>query len=297
MYNILDKSANTSICEPYHKFGFSATNHMAGFKNRSKKINRRHFLLNSALALTGYLTGFTKMPSAIAGQRSSPLPNQPPRIALIIDDIGYNRSIARQFAQLDLPLTFSVLPRLHYSRELAYELHTRGFEIMLHQPMEPYSACCDPGPGALFVGDNKEKIERILDENIGSMPFANGMNNHMGSRFTESPGEIEKTLMFIKTRGLFFIDSITSSNSIAYAIARKYRLSTAHRHVFLDNSRSVPAILLQLNHLKQRALKSGCAIGIGHPYGETLHAINRFKRSLNRRDITLVSASQIISKI
>jgi polysaccharide deacetylase 2 family uncharacterized protein YibQ len=103
--------------------------------------------------------------------------------------------------------------------------------------------------------------------------------------------------MFIKDRGLFFIDSVTSSNSIAYATARKYRLSTAHRHVFLDNSRNVSAILLQLNHLKQRAFRSGGAIGIGHPYRETLHAISRFKRTLDRKDIALVSASQIISSV
>ena len=270
---------------------------MAGFKDRSKKIYRRQLLLNGALALTGYLTGFTRIPSAMAGQASFPLSNQPPRIALIIDDIGYNRSIARQFAQLDLALTFSILPRLDYSRELADELHTRGFEIMLHQPMEPYSSCCDPGPGALFVGDHAEKIERILEENVNSMPFAAGMNNHMGSRFTESPEEIKETLMFIKTKGLFFIDSVTSSNSIAYATAVKYRLSTAHRHVFLDNSRRVSNILLQLDRLKQRALKYGCAIGIGHPYRETLLAIHRFRRALGCSDVDLVSASQIISRV
>jgi polysaccharide deacetylase 2 family uncharacterized protein YibQ len=237
------------------------------------------------------------MPAAVAGQTERTETNHQPRIALIIDDIGNSRSIARQFAQLNLPLTFSILPHLYYSRELAVELHAEGYEIMLHQPMEPYDACCDPGPGALFVGDNTEIIERILDTNIGSMPFATGMNNHMGSRFTESHDEIRETLMFIKTRGLFFIDSYTSSNSIAYATARECRLSTAHRHVFLDNIRSVPAILFQLNCLKQHALEFGRAIGIGHPHIETALAIGRFAKRLKRSDIALVSASQVISKI
>lgn len=267
------------------------------FNTAPEKLNRRRFLLSSALALSSYLMGFTKIPAANAGQNTFSLPKQPPRIALIIDDIGYNRSIAKQFVQLDLPLTYSILPHLHCSRELAIELHAKGYEIMLHQPMEPYNSCCDPGPGALFVGDNSEKIERILDENIGSMPFAAGMNNHMGSRFTESPREIKKTLMFIKTKGLFFIDSYTSSNSIAYATARECRLSTAHRHVFLDNTRKVPSILFQLNHLVQHAFKYGYAIGIGHPYEETVRAISRFARRLNRRNIALVSASQIISSV
>jgi polysaccharide deacetylase 2 family uncharacterized protein YibQ len=270
---------------------------MQDIKKTPKKIDRRQLLLNGALALSGYLMGFTRIPAAIAGQNTFSLPKQPPRIALIIDDIGYSRSIAQQFVQLDLPLTFSILPRLNHSWNLAVELHASGYEIMLHQPMEPYGPCCDPGPGALFVGDNSEKIVRILDENIGSMPFAAGMNNHMGSRFTESPEEIKKTLMFIKTKGLFFIDSFTSSNSIAYATARECRLSTAQRHIFLDNTRKVSAIFLQLNHLVQHAFRYGYAIGIGHPYRETAIAIGRFARRLNRRDVALVSASQTISRV
>jgi polysaccharide deacetylase 2 family uncharacterized protein YibQ len=258
------------------------------------KFSRRRFLLSSVLALAGHLTGVIRIPAAAAMQGDAPLQNHLPRIALIVDDIGNSRSIARQFVQLNLPLTFSILPRLTYSQELAVELHAEGYEIMLHQPMEPYDPCCDPGPGALFVGDNLEIIEQILDENIGSMPFATGMNNHMGSRFTESPEEIRKTLMFIKTKGLFFIDSYTSSNSIAYATARQCRLSTAHRHIFLDNIRNVPDILFQLHRLKQHALTYGRAVGIGHPHIETALAISYFAKRLKRSNIALVNASKII---
>ena len=269
---------------------------MEEFNKKPKKINRRQLLMNSALAMTAYLLGFNRIPVAnAAAETVSPL-NQQARIALIIDDIGFSRSIARQFAQLDLPLTFSILPRLGHTRELAVELQSRGYEIMLHQPMEPYNSCCDPGPGALFVGDNAEKIERILDENISSLPFAVGMNNHMGSRFTESAEEIGKTMQVIKTRHLFFIDSLTSSNSIAYATAREFRLSTAHRHVFLDNIRNVSTILYQLHQLRRHALKFGRAIGIGHPYSETATAIGCFAKRLNRPNISLVSASQLASR-
>jgi hypothetical protein len=269
---------------------------MEKYTKTPKIINRRQLLLNGALAMTAYLLGFTRIPVANAAAVAVPKLNQQARIALIIDDIGYSGAIARQFAQLDLPLTFSILPRLDHSRELAVELQSRGYEIMLHQPMEPYNSCCDPGPGALFVGDNAEKIERILDENISSLPFAAGMNNHMGSRFTESAEEIGKTMQVIKTRHLFFIDSLTSSNSIAYATAREFRLSTAHRHVFLDNIRNVSTILYQLHQLRRHALKFGRAIGIGHPYSETATAIGCFAKRLNRPNISLVSASQLASR-
>jgi len=217
-----------------------------------------------------------------------------PQIALIIDDIGYNWELARQFVQLNEILTFSVLPHLSYSRELAQGLHDQGYEIMLHQPMEPYNNCCDPGPGALFVGDNAQQIERTLGSNIEDIPFASGVNNHMGSRFTASSYEIGAALKVIRSRKLFFIDSITSNRSLAHATAKQYQIPTAYRNVFLDNIRQESAILSQLAHLSNHALQYGRAIGIGHPYPETARAIGRFAQRLRRSRARLVPASHIL---
>ena len=217
-----------------------------------------------------------------------------PKIALIIDDIGHSRSLAHQFVELQATLTFSVLPHLAYSQRLAQELHYLGYEVMLHQPMEPVDDCCDPGPGAVFVGDNASQIENIIQSNIREIPFAKGVNNHMGSRFTASSYEITAALKVIRSRNLYFIDSITSNRSLAHATAQQYRIPSAYRNVFLDNVRKESAILARLNQLGKHARRHGRAIGIGHPFPETARAIGRFAKKLNRSRIQLVPASHIL---
>ena len=111
-------------------------------------------------------------------------------MALIIDDIGHSRARARQFLDLDIALTFSILPHLPFSGELACEMHRTGYEVMLHQPMEPYNKAHDPGPGALYVGDGSRRIAAVMEANINTLPQVVGVNNHMGSRFTESGDDI-----------------------------------------------------------------------------------------------------------
>ena len=165
---------------------------------------------------------------------------------------------------------------------------------MLHQPMEPYNNCYDPGPGALFVGDNAQRIEKTLQTNMQSIPFAKGVNNHMGSKFTASPNEIGNALKVIRSRGMFFVDSYTSSHSLAHATARRYHMPTAHRNVFLDNVRQEAAIMSQLVNLQKHAMLYGRAIGIGHPFPETARAIGRFAERLKRSNVSLVPVSDIL---
>ena len=172
-------------------------------------MDRRKFLIKSATFFAGSLLGLNSYSRAFAGDGST----IQPRIALIIDDIGYSRSRLENFLELDIPITFSILPRLTKSHALAEEIHAEGHEVMLHQPMEPIDSHLDPGPGAVYVGDDGNKIIDIIGENISDIPFATGINNHMGSRFTACQKEIKEALTAIKTRGLFFIDSLTTPHS------------------------------------------------------------------------------------
>lgn len=217
-----------------------------------------------------------------------------PSISLIIDDIGPNIYRTRQFLKLNIPLTFSILPHYAHSEELAFEIHEAGHDILLHQPMEPYAAEADPGPGALYVGDEAPKIVRVLEENLSLVPFAIGLNNHMGSRFTACPREIQETLAIIKQRGLFFIDSVTSHDSKGYHIAKQMQMPTARRNVFLDNDLNERAIFFQLKKLTEYARQYGHAIGIGHPFPETARAIKLFLNFLINSNITLVPVSDVI---
>jgi len=243
-------------------------------------MNRRRFLRQSVAFLWGSFWGLNGL--AHAGPLDPPFLSTTtmPRLSLIIDDIGHSRMLARRFLNLAVPLTFAVLPYLRHSRTLAQEAHADGREVMLHQPMEPCRADCDPGPGALYVGEPRHIITRTMAANIAAVPHVVGVNNHMGSRFTACPREIDDALRCVKQRGLFFIDSVTTSHSQAFHTARKLHMTAASRHVFIDHRRDEASILAQLAKLERLARRRGCAIGIGHPYPETARALTRHIETL-----------------
>ena len=259
---------------------------------------RRDFLRNGTLALAGGLLGLNGFQTALAAgsdASGNTQGQQPPRVALIIDDIGFSRSKTRRFLSLGIPITFAVLPKLARSVEIALEIHENHHEIMLHQPMEPTNPRLNPGPGALFVGSDPEKIQTVLRENIREIPFAIGVNNHMGSRFTASAHDIRKALTTIQTTGLFFIDSLTSGRSLAYRTARQLNMTTARRNTFLDSVPEVPAVVAQLARLKRHADRFGSAVGIGHPFGATAEGIRRFIDSPAHADVSLVHISEVLA--
>lgn len=257
-------------------------------------MDRRTFLIKSVFSLCGSLLGLNSFSKVFALENPHGSSNLKPHIAIIIDDIGYSLSAARQFLKPGIPITFAVLPRLRNSYNLAMELRYKGHEIMLHQPMEPFNSEIDPGPGALYVGYDRSQILGIMDENIASIPYVIGVNNHMGSKFTTFQKEIKEALKVVKQKRLFFVDSLTSGYSKAYRTARKLHISSAYRNIFLDNTPDESAIVCQLYRLQQHALKYGRAVGIGHPYPETAQAINKFVRNVDRYDVTFVHASNIL---
>nr|MBL0716302.1 divergent polysaccharide deacetylase family protein [Desulfobacterales bacterium] len=221
-------------------------------------------------------------------------PPPPPRIALIIDDIGSSRRVARQFMDISANLTFAVLPHLPFSNSLSHEIHALGCEILLHQPMEPFDHHLNPGPGAAFVGDSMQRIADMLGRNFQAVPYAIGVNNHMGSRFTSYRREIHFTLELIKRRGLFFVDSRTSHRSCAYVTARRINMNTGRRDTFLDNTRHPNTIIDQLYQLIDRALSTGSAIGIGDPYPETALALHQFCSEIQGTGVEIVPVSAVL---
>ena len=252
---------------------------------------RRDFIYKSAVFFTGTLLGFKCHSKAFA----APCSVKNPQLAIIIDDIGFSRPRLDNFLKTGAPLTFSILPRLAQSGVFARKLHDLGYEVMLHQPMEPVNPRLDPGPGAIFVKDSPGKIVNVIKQNISETPFVTGINNHMGSRFTASRKEMEEALTAIKDNGLFFVDSLTTSRSEAYGTAKRMNISTVRRNIFLDNIQSVPRILVQLDRLKRVAMNCGRAIGIGHPFPETAAAINLFYKQIKKTSISMVPISKLLS--
>ncbi|MCF8062365.1 MAG: divergent polysaccharide deacetylase family protein [Deltaproteobacteria bacterium] len=257
-------------------------------------MDRRRFIRQGTLSL---LWGITAMAgpfrSSVFGA-ALPQPERPPRIALIVDDIGFSRSRARAFLEIGVPITYAVLPRLAHSRDLAFEIHERGQQVMLHQPMEPCNATLDPGPGALFVKDGPDRIVSTLRENLAELPCVAGMNNHMGSRFTASPEKMSQVLPVIRDQGLFFVDSLTSGRSKAYPTACRLHMSAARRNIFLDNRPEEARVLRCLEQLHAHARRHGQAVGIGHPHPETALAVGRFVSSLPAGAVEFVHVSGIL---
>jgi hypothetical protein len=257
-------------------------------------MDRRRFIRQGTLGLLWGLAGLAGPLRSLALGGAPPHARPVPRISLIIDDIGFSRSRARAFLEIGIPLTFAVLPRLVHSRHLAFEIHHRGQEVMLHQPMEPWDASIDPGPGALYVEDAPDRIVSTVRENLAELPCAAGVNNHMGSRFTASREKMAQALPVIRDRGLFFVDSLTSGRSKAYPTACRLHMPAACRNVFLDNQVDEVRVLRRLEQLYAHARCRGRAVGIGHPHPETARAVARFVSALPRGAVEFVHVSAIL---
>ena len=218
-----------------------------------------------------------------------------PRIAIIIDDFGYDSKIATSFIKLNFPFTFSELPSAPFTRSIVKEAGEHGIEVMLHLPMEPKSyPSVDPGPGALFLRMDEHEIIKILTRDLREIPEALGVNNHMGSCFTESPDKMQIVLNALKKRKLFYIDSVTTGGTVGYKLAKRIGLSSAKRNVFLDHEISCNAITMQMERLLSIARHTGFAIGIGHPHKETLEIIKKYCPKI-KMEFHVVPVSELVS--
>jgi polysaccharide deacetylase 2 family uncharacterized protein YibQ len=295
--NELGEEPKIAIREIHEKNRLSMINAQTGsIRNLfpAAQIGRRTFLFRSLAAATGLYFPFFGAGTANADTRNGNNRCAEPRIAIIIDDIGGNRSRAERFLEINAPLTFSILPRLQHTPELARTIHACGHEIMLHQPMEPFGRGIDPGPGALYIGDSSSRIDRVVQQNIDENPYAIGVNNHMGSRFTSSRREISDALVSVKASHLFFVDSLTAGSSRAFSVARNLGMISGCRNIFLDNTPTEEAILRQLAQLDRHARHVGPAIGIGHPFPQTANAIATFFRRMTSSPVSLVYVSDLL---
>lgn len=196
----------------------------------------------------------------------------PGTLYLILDDAGNNLDPFPAFLEFPGPLAVAVLPQLPYSVEAAALAAAAGKEIMLHLPMEAVGGA-NPGPGALTVGMSDRDILRVIDENLGSVPGAIGVNNHMGSRATSDQRIMEIVLADLRRRDLFFIDSRTTVDTVARPVASYLHTPFAERHVFLDNERSRDAILTAIRGALELAHTQDQVVMIGHATVPELAAI------------------------
>ncbi|MBN2373137.1 divergent polysaccharide deacetylase family protein [bacterium] len=218
-----------------------------------------------------------------------------PRVALVIDDLGYNPDLAEELFQIDFPFTVSVLPNLPHSEFIAKRAIQKGKEVILHLPMEPYDyPNMHIEKDTLLTSMEDEEIRRLIQKALENMDCVVGANNHMGSRMVENREKMVIVLEEMKKRGLFFLDSRTSPNTVVYDLAQTMQVKSAERDVFLDGQNDVDYILKKIEEVADLAQNEGCGIAIGHLQPKTIEALRRCLSQLDKRGIQMVKLSEVI---
>ncbi|MFY9399262.1 MAG: divergent polysaccharide deacetylase family protein [Desulfomonilia bacterium] len=217
------------------------------------------------------------------------------RCAIIVDDMGLNLKWAKALSAIDADLTFSVLPDRPFSVRAARYLHGQGREVLLHLPMEGNGM--DPGKGAIYRNMSRTEILSVLRRNLEIVPHVKGVNNHMGSRVTPDQDIMRVVLKEIGDRGLFFVDSLTTSASVCRSVAGEVGLPFVARDVFLDNERNDPYITAQIDRLVRIALKHSQAVAICHPYPETIAVLEREIPRIKQRGVEIVPVSMLVRPV
>lgn len=217
-----------------------------------------------------------------------------PKLAIILDDFGSERPAAETVFAMPYPLTISVLPNHEHSKEIAEEALQRGYQVMLHLPMQSVANEA-PEREELKPGMTSQQVEAMLAEMIESVPNAVGVNNHQGSQATSDPALMEELMPALRNWNLFYVDSRTTAATVAFDTAKRDRVPAGFRNVpFLDDVQNAAAIRKQLDLALHGAKEKRAAIAIGHPHPETLKALREFLPTARAKGVRLVFASELV---
>jgi polysaccharide deacetylase 2 family uncharacterized protein YibQ len=232
--------------------------------------------------------------AAVITPPAKPVAKRKGEIVLILDDIGFSHQPLADAMRIDPNLNFAILPNGAHAGDYARTLHARGFEVLCHLPMEPIGyPRMSPGENAVLTSMSDEEVARTTRENVGAVPFAVGVNNHMGSRATADK-RVMTSVLGALPKGMYFIDSKTTGGSVAGSLAKQMKIRTASRNVFLDDEQNEAAVRRQLAQLADQAEERGVAVGIGHPYPVTVRVLSEEVPKLRTRGFRLLRASAVV---
>jgi len=219
-----------------------------------------------------------------------------PRIAIIIDDMGLNYQANLRILALEAEMTIAVLPYAPNATLTAEIAQAGGLDVLVHMPMEPIGLA-DPGPNALLLQLDDNDLEARARWAMARVPGAIGLNNHMGSRFTQDPHAMRVVLSSLADQQPLFLDSLTSASSRGGAVSRGLGLTTLERDIFLDHEIDPVSIRARLAEAEALAHRRGWAIVIGHPHDETLTALEQWIEEAQARDIDFVTLSRLSAQL
>lgn len=231
----------------------------------------------------------TKSPEAPSSRQ-----REGPRLAIILDDLGNDRVAAQAIFAMPYPLTLSVLPNHPYSVDIAQEATRRGFQVMLHLPMESVGNE-RPEAQELRPGMSASDVSVLVDNLLQAVPDVAGVNNHQGSQSTADVALMDELMPVLRAHKLFYVDSRTTAATVAYDTAQRFGVRSAFRNVpFLDDVAEVGAVRKQLQLALLGARKKGDAVAIGHPHPATLQALREVLREAKAQGVQLVFASEVV---
>lgn len=220
----------------------------------------------------------------------------PPRIAIIIDDLGYKKQAGERAINLPGPIAYAILPDTPRAAYLAESAHAGGKEVLLHLPLQAIQDHAGQEPGSLTLDMSKATFGKAFVDNFASIPHAIGVNSHRGSLLTRHPGHMSWLMEEIKQQGnVFFVDSYTTASSVALSVAIESGVPAVKRDVFLDPDTLPGTVEREFERLKKLARQHGYAVGIGHPYETTLEYLERALPNLRADGYELISISQMIT--
>lgn len=220
-----------------------------------------------------------------------------PAVSIIIDDLGHRLDQDLRAIGLDGPVTCAFLPHTPHARRLAALAHARDKEVMLHLPMQAIGGRLRD-EGGLRVSMSRRQFAQTVQDSLRALPHVRGVNNHMGSLLTQYPARMQWLMEELKQHGeaLYFIDSFTTFNSVAYTVAAQNAMPTMRRDIFLDARRDPAFIERQFELLIRRARENGAAIAIGHPHPETMAFLEANLWRLAENGIELLPVSALIAR-
>lgn len=219
--------------------------------------------------------------------------NNAPKIAIVLDDWGYNLNNLPALKEINVPMTLSILPHLRFSAQISNSLAGKNYEIILHMPMEAHNHTIRAEEKTIYTSMSDEDIRETLKGAIASIPNLKGISNHMGSKATEDPRVMKVVMEELRKEKLYFLDSVVTSQSVAEETSRQAGISFAKRSVFLDNHLDAEYIKGQLLKTAESARRNGGVIAIGHDRGVTLKVIQEVAPKLREEGIQFVYASQL----
>jgi uncharacterized protein len=270
-------------------------------KNKRKSKKRSYIVLIFLLIIAGAFFFYgelgkeeTKLKHpAVMKPKKEKIPSNKikrPKVAIVIDDMGENKKAAMELLDINARFACSILPHETHTSWIAGECSRLGHEIIAHIPMEA-KAPHKLGNGGLYTWMTDIEIAETINDDINAVPHAAGISNHMGSAFTEDSRAMLAVMPVLKKRGLFFLDSLTTSGSVGNNLAKTAGVKSLRRDVFLDDEDSPAYIRTQWENLLKIAGKRGSAIALGHPKDNTIKFL---KEVLPNNQVEVVPLSELI---